>query len=108
MEETQVIEQEHNQVDYTEDGEVKLEKVEEPVKPEKKEKVVRERCQFIKKGGNNAGSRENLRNQVDLLLMDIVYITDLKINSFIPFFDWYFVIIFNFIIITYCFITLIE
>ena len=51
MEETQVIEQEHNQVDYTEDGEVKLEKVEEPVKPEKKEKVVRERCQFIKKGG---------------------------------------------------------
>ena len=34
MEETQVIEQEHNQVDYTEDGEVKLEKVEDPVKPE--------------------------------------------------------------------------
>ena len=50
MEETQVIEQEHNQVDYTEDGEVKLEKVEEPVKPEKKT-LVRERCKFIKKGG---------------------------------------------------------
>lgn len=51
MEETQVIEQEHNQVDYKEDGEVKLEKVDESVKPEKKEKIVRERCQFIKKDG---------------------------------------------------------
>jgi|MEHZ01.4.fsa_nt_MEHZ011120021.1_2 hypothetical protein len=61
MEETQVIEQEHNQVEYTEEGEVILVKVEalEEVEPEKKKPVClstaseegEERCIFIKKNG---------------------------------------------------------
>tara|TARA_B110000285_G_C14809991_1_gene461513 strand:- start:148 stop:408 length:261 start_codon:yes stop_codon:yes gene_type:complete len=51
MEETKVIEQEHNHVEYTEEGEVVMVKLEEPVEPEKHKQVVRERCIFIKKDG---------------------------------------------------------
>ena len=48
MEETKVIEQDYNQVDYAENGEIKFEKVKE------KEKVKvesRQRCQHIKADG---------------------------------------------------------
>ena len=48
MEETPVIELEHNQVNYTGDGTIILETIEEEPPSEKK---VRERCQFIKKNG---------------------------------------------------------
>ena len=73
MEETQVIEQEHNHVEYTEEGDVIPLQFEEPVEPEKKKPVCLstaaeagtaprppslledkgegERCIFIKKNG---------------------------------------------------------
>uniref|UniRef100_A0A6C0L216 Uncharacterized protein n=1 Tax=viral metagenome TaxID=1070528 RepID=A0A6C0L216_9ZZZZ len=48
MEETQVIEQDYNQVDYSENGEIKFETVKEKVKEKVKS---RQRCQYIKAGG---------------------------------------------------------